>query len=1362
MLKSRRHHRLRFLCAAIAVLMAAAEAFGAVYYVSPTGSDFWSGTQADPGNGDGPFATLAKAASVLQAGDTLYLRNGTYRETLDLAVSGQPGLPITIQNYPGESPTLTGADVVTGWSVENGDIYSAPMNWNLSAENQIFANGVMVDEARWPNNTGSQFSPIRALADSGTATTLTDAELPGVEGEWAGARLWCAGKQGWVCWDAPVTGYNAVDKTLTFDPQTGDARSYPPQTDSPYVLMGVRSALDQAGEWWYDSTTGRLLLWAPGDGNPSGLMVEARKRNQVMDLSGCSYVQVIGLSFYCGGIVMDTNSNNISLRDLNGRYLGHSYQTDLGDVTSVLVRGSNVEVSGCEFSYSSGSVLSVDGTNHKIYNNHLHHGNYAGRWGGCVRVRGRGHWVCWNTMSDSGRDVVRVDRLAESIFEHNDLSHAGWLTHDLAMAYGHTTDFAGTEFRYNVVHDNLDSKPASGLGIYFDHATMNVIVHHNVFFNIGGDPVRINNPAYFNLVFNNTAYNCGGTTTFDHSGRNDMFRVRYYNNLFNMDFSSLILSIPEFELSNNMISSEPGFADPSGLDFTLLPDSPAIGSALLIPGINDGYKGGGPDIGAYEDGQAAWTAGHNFGSPPSIGTAPLRTNIGWFNAVVNGGFERDTLENWTQTGAGNASLRAGGGWDANLQLTTMLKRLRLGPVASGIEQQVILRAGAAHELSAWVLVLNPSDSMTLGIRLGSGQEISVSSNATVWTRLIIPFQASASDTSATVFLRKAGGTNNAFCENVGIPLPPEGDIFLRDSGAWYGTQDNHLSQLENWGGGAIPASHGVTASTRKDAVWDNRQSGNLSVNLDGGFGGYYGAGIVMTGNQVGSLTITNPVPTAQTLRLVNSTSGTVGGIQLASGAGVLTIGAAGAENPITLALGEGTAALNYYFTNSSNNTAVIEENVTITKGGSHSASLIFNGGNWSVKGVVGALSGTAGAGSLSVNNGSVTLSGNNTGDGAININNGILAISATNNLGTGTSAIRLGQTTTSGALQFTGSGNATISRLMRIGNGASANQGGSATIQNDGTGVLTFDNATFNESGTSVTARSLTLRGTNAGTNTISGVIANNNGATVSLIKRDSGTWNLTGENTYTGNTIIIGGRLVLGNNNTLPDASAVSLGAATLDVATFTDSAGSLDVTAAANINLGTGAAIAFADSSTIDWSGGILHLTGSFVSGSSLRFGTNASGLTPGHLGKIVATGYSNFALNSSGYLSATATDDYAAWQNANGSTGALDQDHDNDGVPNGIEYFLGGGTDTTGSTPLPGVTIAGETLSVTWAKAPGYTGSYGTHFWVETSENLTGAWTRESVGGNVSISGNNVTYTFPDPLSSRKFARLVVTGP
>lgn len=118
------------------------------------------------------------------------------------------------------------------------------------------------------------------------------------------------------------------------------------------------------------------------------------------------------------------------------------------------------------------------------------------------------------------------------------------------------------------------------------------------------------------------------------------------------------------------------------------------------------------------------------------------------------------------------------------------------------------------------------------------------------------------------------------------------------------------------------------------------------------------------------------------------------------------------------------------------------------------------------------------------------------------------------------------------------------------------------------------------------------------------------------------------------------------------------------------------------------------------------------------------------------------------------------YAAWASTNSTAQTIDLDHDGDGVSNGVEYFLGGNTDTTGFTATPGVIDTAGTLSVTWTKAAGYTGTYGVDFVVETSATLSGAWTAETLGVNVVITGNDVKYTFPT--GTKNFARLKVTGP
>jgi autotransporter-associated beta strand protein len=272
----------------------------------------------------------------------------------------------------------------------------------------------------------------------------------------------------------------------------------------------------------------------------------------------------------------------------------------------------------------------------------------------------------------------------------------------------------------------------------------------------------------------------------------------------------------------------------------------------------------------------------------------------------------------------------------------------------------------------------------------------------------------------------------------------------------------------------------------------------------------------------------------------------------------------------------------------------------------------------------------------------------------------------------------------------------------------------------------------------------------------------------ISLVKSGIGIFTLFNSHTYTGTTTVSAGTLKLGTSNVLP-ATAVSIGAGTLDVgAGFTDTVGTLDCTGAATINLGTGATLVFADSNTIGGTGdwvGTLNITGAFVSGSSIKFATTG-GLTAGQLAKISVTGFTGFALDASGFLTASAAGGYSSWQASNGpTTQTIDLDHDNDGVSNGVEYFLGGNTNTTGSTAVPSVINTAGVLSVTWTKAASYTGTYGTDFWVETSATLTGAWATEPAdptpGFNVTFpSATEVKYTFPP--GTKNFARLKVTGP
>src|SRR5688500_17671991 len=67
------------------------------YFVDATrGSDSNDGAEASP------WKTVTRAFDSLKAGDTVYLRGGTYYENLYLSLPGKPDAPITIRSFPGE------------------------------------------------------------------------------------------------------------------------------------------------------------------------------------------------------------------------------------------------------------------------------------------------------------------------------------------------------------------------------------------------------------------------------------------------------------------------------------------------------------------------------------------------------------------------------------------------------------------------------------------------------------------------------------------------------------------------------------------------------------------------------------------------------------------------------------------------------------------------------------------------------------------------------------------------------------------------------------------------------------------------------------------------------------------------------------------------------------------------------------------------------------------------------------------------------------------------------------------------------------------------------------------------------------
>lgn len=152
--------------------------------------------------------------------------------------------------------------------------------------------------------------------------------------------------------------------------------------------------------------------------------------------------------------------------------------------------------------------------------------------------------------------------------------------------------------------------------------------------------------------------------------------------------------------------------------------------------------------------------------------------------------------------------------------------------------------------------------------------------------------------------------------------------------------------------------------------------------------------------------------------------------------------------------------------------------------------------------------------------GTLVLSGLNTYTGNTSIGAGTLSVSVLNNSGTagniGTgSTISIGTGATAGALTYTGTGEIT-DRILDLAGGT----GGATITQSGASGTLKF---TSNLTASGAGAKTLTLNGSTLGVGEIAGAIVDSAGIgnTTALTKTGTGTWVLSGNNTYSGATIL-------------------------------------------------------------------------------------------------------------------------------------------------------------------------------------------------------------------------------------------------
>ena len=183
-------------------------------------------------------------------------------------------------------------------------------------------------------------------------------------------------------------------------------------------------------------------------------------------------------------------------------------------------------------------------------------------------------------------------------------------------------------------------------------------------------------------------------------------------------------------------------------------------------------------------------------------------------------------------------------------------------------------------------------------------------------------------------------------------------------------------------------------------------------------------------------------------------------------------------------------------------------------------------------------------------NSTIRLTGANTYTGSSMVASGRVQVDTLANSGVASplgrnGTIRLGLTNVNGGtLVYTGTGE-TTDKIIDL-----SSTTGSVAIDHSGTNLLKFTSS-FTASGSG--AKTLTLQGSTSGVGEIAGAIVNSSSAT-SLTKTGTGTWILSGGNTYTGATSVNAGLLKLdydaSNTSKLSDSGILTFGGGTLELA--------------------------------------------------------------------------------------------------------------------------------------------------------------------------------------------------------------------
>jgi hypothetical protein len=500
------------------------------YYVSPEGSDYFTGTLArnTARHTDGPFATIQHARDVvrgvIQASGNhrvpinVYIRGGTYWLVDPLIFSpidsGTPEAPVTYQPYGNEKPVISAGKPVRGWAKAtfNGhDVWAAKVP-QFAGQQTLFGEMWVAGQRRVLAR-----SPNRGYFQAGAVPDLTK-DTPQQRGQTRFKYLNNDLKNWPDASDTSVTLMSLwTDSHLpvkSIDPETHIIEFTRPTVlkmapEDRYFIEGAAELLDEPGEWYFDHNT-TTLYYIPMPGEMMlGSEAVVPWHQQILRLEGDPAHNGFVANLVFRGLTFSNSEFELPREDkVQGSRSGSGYsQAAVGVPGAVWASGARHCVfDNCTVSHAGNYGFELaDG----CQDNKITHCTITDMGAGGIKIgqtlihladaeQTRHNEISDCTIADCGLRFpsaigIWIGQSPENLISHNDIHSLFYTGISIGWTWGYGNSTAGGNVvEFNHVHhigspsDDIPPILSDMAGIYTLGNHKGTIIRNNVFHDIAG------------------------------------------------------------------------------------------------------------------------------------------------------------------------------------------------------------------------------------------------------------------------------------------------------------------------------------------------------------------------------------------------------------------------------------------------------------------------------------------------------------------------------------------------------------------------------------------------------------------------------------------------------------------------------------------------------------------------------------------------------------------------------------------------------------------------------------------------------------------------------------------------------------